>query len=152
MLTVDIINRMGKFHLLRHYLTASYCYYQMNESPMTDDAFDRLCVRLRGCLHEVTDDPHHAIVNPDDLDAGTCLLAEQDYPARTRNFAHEYVAHCHSGYMARMIEPFLLKEPDIGITISKRAVKRVSRRSKPDIGIPASEPVRAVRRITRRKS
>ena len=48
MLGVETVNRMRDGHLVSHYLLASYCYYHDNRSPMTDHAFDRLCVRLLG--------------------------------------------------------------------------------------------------------
>lgn len=80
MIDVDLVSRMRGGHLIHHYLLASYCYYQMDESPLTDPAFDLLCKRLLE-LFDTFEHPHKYLITKDDLTAGTCLLKPDQYPS-----------------------------------------------------------------------
>jgi len=82
--------------LVSHYLLSSFCYYQMDQSPMTDDAFDYLCKRLL----ENYDEVHHMhkhLADKESLIAGTCLLASFEYPLRVQIGASAYLRACEEG-------------------------------------------------------
>lgn len=139
MLGANIIARMGPYQLLHTYLMASYCYYQRDMSPLTDDAFDLLCKRLQTAYDSILDDPHAHLVDRDELEAGTgYYIPEASYPNRVRHTAEEYYYRCVSGEMAKRLESFL--EPvrvvkRVGRTAPVAQVKRVGRT------LPTPKPV-----------
>jgi len=55
---------------LQLFLMASYLYYEVHYSPLTDADFDALCVYLQG-EYDFMDHPHLHLVSYDDLVAGT---------------------------------------------------------------------------------
>lgn len=126
MLGIDTINRLKDGHLVYHFLLASYCYYQLDMSPMTDHAFDRLCVRLRERWDFIdpTIYPHRELIEYDALEAGTCMMAEEEYPLIVRCSAYRYIAICHSGQLARDLEPHLLPETLQPIAKSPPRIRR----------------------------
>lgn len=99
----DIVERMRPGHLVHHYLLAAYCYYWLNESPLTDHAFDLLCLRL----HEVYDTfehPHKYLVNKEHLEAGTCLLAIDQYPTIVTSGIGVYLASIEDGSLIERLK------------------------------------------------
>lgn len=110
MIDVDTVDRFKDGHLVKHYLLASYCYYQQNISPMTDHAFDRLCVRLLERWDHI--DPkvyhHKNLINKGDVEAGTCLLKESAYPSIISVHAFEYERLCRTRQILTELEPHLL--------------------------------------------
>ena len=93
MLRAADIDKLPAGLLVPHYLLASYCYYHLSQSPMTDDAFDRLCGRLLESYDTVRH-PHKRLVDTGSLEAGTCLLGMQEYPLIVQNSAEMYLASC----------------------------------------------------------
>lgn len=107
MLDVSVIDRMGDLHLVKHFLLASFCYYHLDESPMTDDAFDKLCRRLLDRYDHI-DHPHLQLISKDDLRAGSGYAIRYDeYPMMVQSAAAKYTALCLSGEMGKMLEPEL---------------------------------------------
>lgn len=88
--------------LVSHYLLASYCYYWLYRSPMTDDAFDMLCVRLDKEWEKI-DHQHKALVERGALSAGTCLLPVDDYPTIVKSGAHGYLHGCLNGDISKVL-------------------------------------------------
>jgi hypothetical protein len=107
MLQIDLVELMLPGQLLKHYFLASYNYYQLDQSAMTDEAFDRLTVRLRECLLSLTGHEHIKLVSDEDLAAGTCLLAESKYPSIVRHTAMDYYAGCLSNVLDGQIRRYL---------------------------------------------
>lgn len=107
MLKRHTIERMKDGHLVQHYLLASLCYYIHHESPMTDDAFDRLCVLLLERFDRI-EHPHKYLIDKGMLEAGTGFyLREEDYPNLIRHSANTYTARCLSGELEKAIEQYL---------------------------------------------
>ena len=102
MLTKTDIQNLPSGLLIPHYLMSSYCYYQLNQSPMTDGAFDYLCVRLAG-EYDSLEHQHKHLVEPESLDAGTCMLGMKEYPAIVANGAERYLAACSDRSILGMI-------------------------------------------------
>ncbi len=73
--------------LVSWYLIASYAYYKLDETIISDDLFDRICVRL---LEEMwlLDHVNLDLVRPGDLEAGTGFRIK-NYPLRVRVIAHK---------------------------------------------------------------
>lgn len=92
-LTKEVIDALPPNLLVPHYLSASFCYYQWDMSPMTDHVFDHLCQRLLESYDEVTH-RHRHLVDKDSLRAGTCLLALDDYPGVVKYGANQYYISC----------------------------------------------------------
>lgn len=61
------------------YLLASYLYYHKDESLLTDNTFDKLCVDLLDNYESITH-IHKHLINKEDLKAGSCFLKEEEYP------------------------------------------------------------------------
>ena len=123
MLDVHHIQRMKPGQMVSCYLTAAYCYYHLDISPLTDYAFDLLARQLLACWDEV-DHIHKHLITKDELLMGTLLLAEDKYPSRIRSpipvafedgrilrwemhAARLYYDRCVSGEMAKRLEPHL---------------------------------------------
>ncbi len=73
----------GKPNLLvPWYLMASYSYYHLNKSIMSDDMYDSICKRLLDSIHSFEIDHVHLYLCDDDaLRAGTAFhLKKADYP------------------------------------------------------------------------
>ncbi len=123
MLGVDIINRFKDGHLVSQYLLASYCYYQLNLSPMTDEAFDRLCVRLieRWDFIDNSVYPHKNLIDYEALSAGSCFLPEYSYPRIVTIGADEYERKCRLYELHSELEPYLNPSP------TSRRVARTAR-------------------------
>lgn len=56
--------------LLQVYLMSSFLYYENNDSPISDDMFDRICVELLKVWDDF-DHMHKHLVTKADLEAGT---------------------------------------------------------------------------------
>ncbi len=107
----DIVERMKDGHLVSHYLLASYCYYQLDQSPMTDPAYDLLCVRLLERWDFIDDSvyPHKRLINHHTLNAGSGFdIPLEKYPKIIQTGASEYLRRIGSGELHRDIEPHLL--------------------------------------------
>lgn len=110
MIDTDTVNRFKDGHLIKHYLLASYCYYHLDESPMTDAAYDRLCVRLAGRWSAIDENayPQKRVISKGDVDAGTCLLPEKAFPSIVRDSAPTYGAAFNHSTSHAALEPFLM--------------------------------------------
>lgn len=137
MLRKHTIERMLPGQLMQHYLLASYCYYHLSQSPLTDDAFDRLCVRL-AAAYPTLDHQHKHLVSMEDLDAGTCLLQAEQFPRLVQIGGEHYAHKCISGALEREIEPYLLP------TVSR--APRIARRLPPQVEVAPPPARRVVRR------
>lgn len=138
MIQLETIYRMLDNQLVHHYLLASFCYYHLAESPMTDAAFDVLCNRLQTRLPHATCD-HAKIINPDDLSAGTCLLSYDRFPRIVTVTAFDYIFKCKMNLIQAEMESHLMP-----VNTTSAATLRV-RRSKPVEALEAPT-VRRVRR------
>lgn len=103
MLTKRHIDMLPLRLLVSHYLMASYCYYQQDCSPMSDEAFDYLCVRIERSYTRI-EHPHKGLVDREALTAGTCLLAEKKYPSRVRLGWRQYYASAVNGFLEDELE------------------------------------------------
>ncbi len=111
MLGIDTINRLKDGHLVSQYLLSSYCYYHLHMSPMTDSAYDRLCVRLmeRWDFIDASIFPQKNLISYESLQAGTAYdIPEHKYPSIVRASAYNYFAKADTGELARDLEPHLL--------------------------------------------
>ena len=136
MISKDIVERMQDGHLVAHYLLASYAYYHLQESPMPDDAYDRLCERLAQRWEHVQHQHKH-LIDRDALTAGTgYYLAADAYPLMLTEGIFDYLTACRNGKIVRLLEPHLAP---------LSAAPRVARRPVTATAIPAT-PKRVVRR------
>jgi NAD-dependent DNA ligase len=71
--------------LLQKFLMASFLYYQMNRSPISDCEFDQVCQDLLAEWDNF-EHQHKYLVTPDDLRAGTGF-AIKTYPLMVRHAA-----------------------------------------------------------------
>ena len=69
------------------YLIASYGYYHLDISLLSDTLFDQICVTLNRCWDEIKHSHKH-IINRDDLTAGSCFLPVEVFPLITRSTTH----------------------------------------------------------------
>lgn len=132
MLNRSVIQRMKPGHMVSHYLTSAYCYYWLDLSPMTDDAFDLLSRQLLA-IYDTLEHQHKKFITRGDLVAGTLGLPEKDYPTIIRGVgldairtdlakglipsfaksgvsmcpAGDYYDKCISGQMLKDLEPHL---------------------------------------------
>lgn len=72
--------------LVPWYLMAAYLYYVCDESLLSDGAFDHLCVLMLKRWAAI-EHVHKHHVHYNDLQAGSCRLADADYPARVKHAA-----------------------------------------------------------------
>lgn len=73
--------------VLQRYLMASYCYYILHKSPITDEEYDQLAKVLLKYWDQF-EHQHKHLVTKDDLDAGTLYaLRRDDYPLMVQNAA-----------------------------------------------------------------
>lgn len=99
MIRQEAIATLPRGQLVPWYLLTSFLYYCLDESAMTDDAYDLLCVRLDREWQHVTH-PHKYIVQRPMLCQTTgYYLRRQQYPnvvqvaaAQFVEFARNYVA------------------------------------------------------------
>jgi len=107
MLGVETVDRMYPGQLIQHYLLSAYCYYHLDDSPLTDAAFDRLCVRLGECW-DTLEHQHKGIISKGDIDAGTCLLSADDFPNMVKHSAYDYIQAALSRILVVWLEPHLM--------------------------------------------
>lgn len=149
MIRENVIRVLPPNLLVSHYLTASYCYYHLNLSPMTDEAFDLMCVRLKKHYKELTH-RHWRLVEYDSLTAGTCLLRMDQFPQIVQMSADMYLDKAHNGEMeADLLSRFggapapraRRTRPSVPVEETKPATTRIKRvRPTP---APAPEPPKA---------
>ncbi len=84
MIDVHHVQRMRPGQMVQAYLLASYCYYWLDLSPLTDHAFDLLARQLLACYDEI-EHQHKDLITKSDLKMGTLLLTEDKYPGIIRN-------------------------------------------------------------------
>jgi hypothetical protein len=77
--------------MLQRFLTASYAYYRLNESVMSDSEYDHHARTL--LLHwSEFDHVHKHLVTEADLEAGTLYgLKEEDYPGMVKGAARHLI-------------------------------------------------------------
>ncbi len=141
MLGIDIINRFKDGHLVSQFLLSSYCYYHLHLPPMTDDAYDRLCVRLieRWDFIDAKVFPQKSLIEYDALIAGTAYyIPEASYPSIVRSSAYHYFAKASTGELAKDLEPHLLP-------IRAPRIARSAPGSAPPVAVTPSRPGRIVR-------
>jgi len=67
--------------LVQWYLILSYAYYIEDESLVSDNEYDALCIRLLDKFEEI-EHHHKHLISKEDLRAGTgYALARKDYPS-----------------------------------------------------------------------
>lgn len=144
MITKYLVERMKPGHLVQHYLLAAYCYYHMHESPLTDEAFDYLCVRLLGMFDSI-EHQHKKFIFKGDLEAGTCLLAEDKFPKLVQLSAIEYANKSRTSELYEMLDAAL---PPLGA----RPARVMRRPAAPVVApaVPQTEVPKPAQRIVRR--
>ncbi len=104
MLKRNTVELMKDGHLVHHFLLASFAYYVLHQSPLTDDAFDHLCKRLLE-RYDHFEHPHKKFIDKEMLQAGTAYnLKEADYPLIVQHGAESYIARCMSGALTEHFE------------------------------------------------
>ena len=80
--------------LVPWYLIASYAYYVLDESILTDAYYDMICFLLMEELDAVNiDHPHAQLCDMESLSAGTGYhLSEDQYPSITVHVAEGFVS------------------------------------------------------------
>lgn len=104
----DIILRMQDNHLIQHYLMASYCYYMLDESPMTDEAYDLVCKLLTERWDQI-EHQHKKFISFADNKVASAFNEVSKYPTMVRVAAMGYTERITSGELFRGIEPHLIK-------------------------------------------
>ena len=130
--------------LIPNYLIASFCYYVLDDSPMTDDAFDYLCKRIVDNKERITHE-HKAMAFEAGVEAGTCLLSSVEYPARVQVGFDRYLRDAKSGELAQMLRDL---NPEKVTPITAR--RRITRR--PAAPVPEEPAAPAVRRVVTRRT
>jgi len=102
----DTVRRMHPGQLLQNYLLSSFCYYELDQSPMTDNAFDLMCKLLHGEFDNLVH-PHKHLTNKESLEAGTLLLARDKYPRMIGVSVDAYMLSVADGSFFTRIEPHL---------------------------------------------
>ena len=79
------------------FLSSSYCYYQKDESLMSDIAFDKLCKWMFD-NHDSLEHEHKHLVTKDMLQAGSGFnLKADDYPLRVQHSAPVLIKMMYAG-------------------------------------------------------
>jgi hypothetical protein len=141
MLDVDTINRFKDGHLVYHYLLSSYCYYILDLSPLTDSAYDRLCVRLIERWDAIDADvyPHKTLISHYSLQAGTAYdIPDERYPTIVRSSAWHYYRTAKSGQLRKNLEPHLLP-------VRTQRIMRTSPAAAAPVAAVSARPGRIVR-------
>lgn len=73
------------------YLGASYAYYHLNQTVISDGLFDQLALMLIE-NYETISDIDKKYITRDDLAAGTLLLSADKYPSRAKTYAAFMIA------------------------------------------------------------
>jgi hypothetical protein len=134
MISLGVIQSLPVGLLVPHYLLASYCYYWQDVSPMTDEAFDYLCIRLND-EWDAVEHRHKHLVERGSLAAGSCFLAHDDFPLMVQLGYLTYYTRAVSGAM----------EEDL-----KSLTRKVIKRTRVPAPIKPEEPTTAtVRRVSR---
>ena len=157
MIGEDVVRILPINMLVPHYLASSYCYYHLNQSPLTDHAYDLLCVRLRENYRKI-EHKHKHLVEFAALRAGSCFIAMDDFPMIVQMSADSYMARARSGEMsadllqrygtpqkARMRRTRPVAQPTEETAVTPR-VRRV-RPSPPAAPEPPKAPTPRVRRV-----
>ena len=98
------VELMKDGHLVHHFLLASFAYYILHQSPMTDDAFDYLCKRLLE-RYDHFEHQHKKFITKDMLEAGTAYnLKDTDYPLIVQHATLSYIPHAINGDIEQMFE------------------------------------------------
>lgn len=71
--------------LVPHYLMASYLYYELDLTVISDELYNEICVRLQT---EKVSHMHSHLVDPEALIAGTAYHLTGNYPEATKGGAH----------------------------------------------------------------
>lgn len=103
---MEVVSRMYPGQMLQLYLMASYLYYCRADSVMTDHAFDYLCKYLLAEFDNF-EHIHKHLTDKESLEAGTCMLAEKDYPLRVISAADLLMRAVVIGHYWEDVEPNL---------------------------------------------
>jgi len=75
---------------IKNYLIHCYLYYQLNESVISDEDFDKLCVRLLANW-PTTQSVYKKYISKNDLEAGTGFTLFYDHQTNKRNYPSEII-------------------------------------------------------------
>jgi len=79
--------------LVPWYLMASLAYYWWDTSLLSDGLFDKLCQDLAFAIAmDELEHMHLSLIDPDELGAGTCSLAEEDFPSMVHGATRRLLA------------------------------------------------------------
>lgn len=101
-----VVMRMNNGHLVQHYLMASYCYYKLDQSPMTDHAYDLIC-RLLTERWDSIEHQHKKYIEFLDGKVGSGFAAVDKYPLMVVSAAQNYDHGIAYGDILERLEPFL---------------------------------------------
>ena len=73
------------------YLMASYLYYHLDESLITDGDYDALAKLLLE-NYDVIEHRHKYLISKEDLRAGSCFIREDEFPEITKSTALHLLA------------------------------------------------------------
>lgn len=73
------LTKTNKHMLVPWYLITSYAYYILDESLVSDGQYDAMARRLLR-EYDSIEHYHKHLISKDNLEAGTMLLAKEDYP------------------------------------------------------------------------
>jgi hypothetical protein len=76
--------------LVPWYLITAYAYYILDETLIEDHEFDSMAKTLLS-EYETVEHRHKHLITKENLEAGTLLLAEDDYPTIAKTVAIELV-------------------------------------------------------------
>jgi len=77
--------------LVPWYLMAAYVYYHLDDNLITDAQFDWTAKEILANYDFITH-RHKHLITKEELEAGTLLLAEENYPAITKDSARYLLA------------------------------------------------------------
>lgn len=87
------VDRYDAYQLASIYLMASYLYYELDISPMSDSEYDEVCKRLLKWKKYVKHHPHYELLEDEALRAGTGYQLVGNFPLRVIGAAnHWYIA------------------------------------------------------------
>ena len=81
--------------LVPWYLITAYAYYILDESLIEDHQFDSMAKELLENYDKIKH-VHKYLITKEDLEAGTLLLAEEDYPLIVKDVSNELVGQKQS--------------------------------------------------------
>jgi len=140
LLQKELIARLPHTLLVQHYLLASYLYYHLDQSPMTDEAYDLLCQRLDTNWSRIKH-PHLKLIKRPRLEETTGYnIKQKSYPRVVQHAALVYLESVQDGSILQQLNSVLLP--------AKSKLTRTPVRRTPVVPAPVPKPAVGYRRRT----